>query len=177
MRLAAVAQAPVERHQRLVPVERRGQRRAVERASQPASAAANMRLAGILAALMHKRRQAGDRRHLLAAELAEFRHADHDRKRGALAAAGNAANQIEAPGEVRVRAQFGEQPRGLAFTSLLQALAVGVGDAPQPRIVDMLETRLDARNVVLDLLEEGQVIRQRIEPRLGRQLVARIEQM
>jgi hypothetical protein len=53
-----------------------------------------------------------------------------------------------------VRAQFGEQPRGLAFTSLLQALAVGLGDAPQPRIVDMLNARLDAGDVVLDLLDE-----------------------
>ena len=68
-------------------------------------------------------------------------------------------------------AQLPADPQQLGCTARLEPCDVGHDDAPQPWIVDVLEPGLEARDILLDLLDEGQMVRQvrqsrvRLDPR------------
>jgi hypothetical protein len=73
--------------------------------------------------------------------------------------AGNAPHEIRASSEIVVSAQLPGNMTHLIGPSCLQPRNVAENHASQPRLVDMFEPGLQPRNVLLDLLDEGQKVR------------------
>ena len=86
--------------------------------------------------------------------------------RCALADAGHAEYQIEPAGEIVMVAQRRDDAQRARRPPRLQARDVGHDDAAQPRVIDMLEPGLQTRDVLLDLLDEGQMVGKRGQPRI-----------
>jgi hypothetical protein len=107
-----------------------------------------------------KRREASQSYSLLAADAAEFGHADDEGECGALAQAGNAEDEIEAAGEIVMAAQRGDDAQQFARASRLQSRDVGHDHAPQPRLGDVFEPDLEAGDVLFNLFDEGQMVSQ-----------------
>jgi hypothetical protein len=125
-----------------------------------------MTLASVFTAVIVKGSQTCESSGLLATDPAELRHADDKRERGAFANAGNAEHEIKASGEIVVSAYLLGNVAELGAPSCLQSCNVTKNYAPQPRRTDMFEPGLQARNVFLDLLNEGQKVR-----KLGKALI------
>jgi hypothetical protein len=109
-------------------------------------------------------RQACQGHSLFAADGAEFGHADDERQRGALADAG------DAPAEIVMIAQLPGDAGEFGGAPCLHAGEVSHHHPPQPRRDDMFQSGFDARDVLLDLLDEGQLIRQLDQPCIWRAL-------
>ena len=62
--------------------------------------------------------------------------------------------------EILMNAQRPDDPRELCGTQRLEPDDVDHDDAPQPWLLDVLKPDLEARYILLDLLDEGQVLRQ-----------------
>src|ERR1700712_2612283 len=90
----------VEADQGLVPAEGRRGRCCDQGPPQSSPAASDVALPAVFAAIVIEGCQTGQGCGFLAADPAEFGHADDERQRGAFADAGNAQYQIEPPGEI-----------------------------------------------------------------------------
>ena len=112
----------------------------------------------LLSAVVVERGQAGKHRRLLTADATELGHSNDKRERGALADAGNAQHQIEPPRKVGVKAQFLDDPKHLGCPAYFQAGDVGHDETPQATIADVFEPGLQTGNVLLGLLDEGQMV-------------------
>jgi len=104
MGFAASDQARVERDKCGVPAEGSWKRGRKQGAPQAVPAAGDAALAPLLTTVVVERGKASEGCSLLAADLAEFGHADQQRQRGALADPGNAEHQIKADSEIAVSA-------------------------------------------------------------------------
>ena len=82
---AAAGEAGVEGDQRLVPAEGGRQGGGEQRAAQAGASAGDVALTLVRSAVVVERRQAGEGGDLLAADFAEFRHADDEGDRRPLA--------------------------------------------------------------------------------------------
>src|SRR5205814_5699941 len=133
------------------------QRRGIQGATQAATTARDVALTSMLSAVVVEGRQSGQRCRFLATDVAELGHADDERQRGALADTGNAQHEVETDSEIVVGAQPLGNVKDLRRTSQLQSCNVAVDDAPQGRLVDVLKPGLEACDVLLDLLKEGQI--------------------
>jgi hypothetical protein len=60
-----------------------------------------------------------------------------------------------------------DQALDLEQPSHLLSLDTGLDTTPQPLVADVLQPRLEARDVFLDLLDEGEVIAESLEPASG----------
>ena len=76
-----------------------------------------------------------------------------------------------------MRTDCREQACDLVFAPLFEPADLALDQAVQPRLTEMLEPGLEPHQVVLDLLDEGQVIGQRLEPRIGRQPFAGLHEV
>jgi hypothetical protein len=164
---AARHEAGIERDQGLVPAEGGRQRGGEQRAPQAPASAGDVALAFVLSAVIVEWREPGERGGFLAADVAEFRHADDEGEGGALADAGNAQHEIETPGQIVMVAQLLGNAVQLGGTAGFQPDDVGQSDAPQSLISDMLEPGFEAHDVFLDLLDEGEMRRQIRQTRVG----------
>ena len=167
MGFSACGEASVELDQGLVPAEGGRQRCGEEGAAQASPAAGDMPLTFVLSAVVVEGSEPCERCRLLAADAAEFGHADDDGERGALADAGNAEHEIEPAGEIvmgaqRLRRSGAVRPSRRAFRRAMSAMTM----PPQPGIVDMLEPGLETRDILFDLLDEGQMVGKRGQPRI-----------
>ena len=105
-----------------------------------------------------RRAQAGECCGLLTADMAEFGHADDERERGALADAGNAQYEIKATGEVVMGAQRCNDPQQFARRRAFSR-AMSVRTMRRSRGSPICSSRtLMARDVLLDLFDEGQMV-------------------
>ena len=152
MGFAAGGEAGVEGDERLVPVEGGGEGCGVKGAADAGASAGDVSLALVGAAVGVEGGETGEGGDLLAADLAELWQADDEGDGGALADAGDAENELEAPSEVVMgaqplcdAAQLGPPPR-------LQADDIVEQETALARIVDVLEADLQAGDVVLGLL-------------------------
>ena len=102
--------------------------------------------------------------------MSKFGHADDERQRGALADAGDAQHQRKPVGKVVVAAKMLDNVSDLRRASCLQSGNVAGDHAPQPGLIDMFESGLEARDVLLDLFEKGQISGQFRQSRIGRDL-------
>ena len=132
MSLSARGQPAVEGDESLVPAEGRRQGGGKERAAQPAAAAGDVALAFMGSAVVVEGGKAGESGGLLAGDAAEFGHADDDRQRGALADAGNAADEIEAARQIVMGAQRRDDARQLVRAASSAASMSASDDAPSP---------------------------------------------
>ena len=92
--------------------------------------------------------------------------ADDDRKRGAFSDTGNAQHEIEAAAKIVMGTQRLGDAREFGCAPRLEPYDVGRNQTPQPQTIDMLEPNLEARDVLLDLFDEGQLSRQVGQPRV-----------
>jgi hypothetical protein len=157
VRFAGGDQSAVEDAEGVVPSEGGGEGGGEERAAQSAAAAGDVALTLVLAAVVVEGRQSGERGGLLAADLAEFGHADDEGEGSPFADAGNAEDEVEAAGKVAVLAQGPDDAELLGGAPRLQPGDVGDDHAPEPSILDVLEADLEAGDILLDLLDEGQL--------------------
>jgi len=97
---------------------------------------------------------------MLAADTAKLGHTDDEGECSALAQTRNAHDEIEATGEIAMAAQRGYDTLQLRGPSRFEACDVSHDHASQPRLIDMFETDLEAGDVLLDLFDEGQMLRQ-----------------
>ena len=161
MSFSARGQARVEIDQGFIPAEGGRQGCGEQRAAQTSAAAGDMSLSLMLSAIVVVGCEPGQRCGFLAVDAAEFRHADDECDCGALAEAGNAQHQIETMGEIVVSAQRCDNAQEFGGPSFNFSRAMSAIDhATRRRITDMFEADLEASNVLLDLLNEGQVLRQ-----------------
>ncbi len=160
MSLAVGDKARIEGDQGVVPSEGRRERCGEQRPAQAVAAAGDVALPSVLSAVIVEGRKTGQRGGLLAADAAEFGHADDERQRGAFADAGNAQHQIKPLSQIAVGTQTLGNVTYLRGAPCLQPGNVAVNEAPQLRLIDMLEPGLEARDVLFDLLEKGQISRQ-----------------
>ena len=140
-----------------VPAEGGRERGGEEGAAQAAAAAGDVALAFVVSAVVVDRGETGEGGGFLAADAAEFGHADDERERGALADAGHA----ETRSRRRARSwwarkagrcdEFGGAARFRGGRCRPPACAAVA------RSVDMFEADLEAGDILLDLLEEGQM--------------------
>jgi len=113
-------------------------------------------LAAVQAGIAGIRREAGEAGDLAAGEAAEPGQANDQGERGARADAGDSEDQIDAPGQVGMGLQLRDDAPHLGRASRLQPRNVGGDGTPVPRVVDLLEPGLEAGDVLLDLLNEGE---------------------
>jgi hypothetical protein len=111
----------------------------------------------VFSAVVVEGRKSGECRCLFAADPSEFRHANDECQRSALADAGNAEDEVEALGEIVMIAQGLGDTRQLGDAARLQPLDVGQHNPPEPGVVNMLEAYLEPGNILFGLLNEGQV--------------------
>ena len=119
------------------------------------------------AAVVIKRRQAGQRGGLFAVEAGELGQADQQGQGSALADAGNAEDEVEAGFEVVVAFEGELQAAQFSLAAALQTRDLAGGEAAQARRAQMFEAGLQARDILLDLLDKGQVIGERGQPGVG----------
>ena len=81
----------------------------------------------------------------------------NDGQRRPFANAGNTQHQIKPPGEIVVGTKALGNGAYLRGPACLQPLDVAVNNAPQARLVDMLEPGFEARDVFINLFKEGQM--------------------
>jgi hypothetical protein len=101
--------------------------------------------------------QTGQRRGLLAANAAELGHADDERQYSALGDTRDAQHQIKPLGNIIVGTQTLGYVTCLRSAPHLEPGNVVINKAPQPRVIDMLEPGLEARDVLLKVIEKGQI--------------------
>ena len=96
-------------------------------------------------------------RSFLTTDLSQFGHADDECQRGALTNARDAQHQVKPAGKIVVATKKLGNGTYLSLPSCLQPSDVAADKASQPRFIDMLEPGLEAREVLLDLLEKGEI--------------------
>ena len=126
-----------------------------------------MTITFVFSAVIIKGRKTSESRCVFSGDAAEFRHADDERERGSLADARHACDEIEAAGEIIVSAQVSGDAGKFCCAAFFQTGDICVSQASQPRLIDMFETDFDAGDILLDLLDEGEVLRQIIEAFVG----------
>src|SRR6185503_21066378 len=104
--------------------------------------------------------EAGQARSLLAAQGTELGHADDEGKCGALADALDAGEEFQPEGEILVLAQALEEASDLGIAACGQALDLGFELGLESADGEAVETGLEANDVLLDLLDEGQMLGQ-----------------
>jgi hypothetical protein len=143
-----------------VPSEGGRQGSSEQRATEPPAPTGDVALAITCSAVVIERCEPGKRGCFFAAHSTKFGHADNERERGALTDARNAQNEIKAPSEILVRAQLPNDAQNLGCASRLQPCDVRHNETPPSWIVDVLKPGLEARNILLDLLNKRQMVRQ-----------------
>ena len=88
---------------------------------------------------------------------------------------GTLRTSVEAPRQVGMAAHGGDQPPELVGPPGAQALDVGDDDVAQALVADVLEACLQPRDVRFDLFDEGQLVAERIQARIGRLRLPRVE--
>jgi hypothetical protein len=131
-----------------------------------------MGLAVMLAALLVERRKTRQGRDLLAADLAKLGHANDNAQRCPRTNARHTLNQVKPRRQIVILPQRRLQTLQFFVASFAQTLDVALGDAPQPPVTNMLKTGFDADNIFLKLFNKSQMVSQRIETRIRRQLMA-----
>src|ERR1700741_685547 len=165
-------QASIQADQCLVPAEGGRQRRREQGAAQAAAATGYVAISLVLAAVVVEWSKTGQGCGFLPGDATELGHADQERQRGALADTGNAEHQFKTPGEIAMGTKTPGKVAYLRDPAFLQPPDVAVNNAPQLHLIDMLEPGLEADDVLLELFEEGQILRQfsqswiRRDPRL-----------
>ena len=162
MWLAVFGEALVEGNELAVPAIGCWQGRGVDGGAGAGSTTGDMALALVLTTVAIERRQPDQRCGLLAAELAEFGHADQERQGGRYADARDRDQQIESPGQRCALADGRFKAGTLAVLAPLESGDIGLDQADDPRIAAVFQPGLEPGNVFTDLLDEDQVVRQRL---------------
>ena len=134
------------------------------------AAAINAALAVILVAVIVIGRKASESGGLLAAQAADLGHADHNGDGSPLANAIDAGDQIESCGEVAVLANGGGEGLEFGVVHRLQAGDLGAPEVAQALIAAGLAARLVAGDVLADLLDDGEMIGELDQSRIGRRM-------
>ena len=167
MGLASCHEALVKSDQSCVPSKRCGERCGVERASHPAPSASDVAHSFVLAAIIIEGREASKSCCLFAADVAKFGHANDKRERGSLTNAWHALNEIEAAGEIVMGFELSGDARQLSGAAGFQTGDITRDDGPQPLIVDVFETDLEAGDVLFDLFDESELMGEGCKPLIG----------
>ena len=155
MRFAVCDQASIESNQGLIPTEGGWQRGGEQGLSQAASTAGDVTLTLAQSTVVVERSKPSQGRSFLTTDLSQFGHADDECQRGALTNARDAQHQVKPAGKIVVATKKLGNGTYLSLPSCLQPSDVAADKASQPRFIDMLEPGLEAREVLLDLLEKG----------------------
>ena len=170
MRLPGGDQALVHGNELRVPAEGGRQGGGIEAGAQPLAAAVNVALAVVRAAVIVIGRKARESGGLLAAQAADLGHADHNGDGSPLANAIDAGDQIESRGEVAVLADGGGEGLEFGVEHRLQAGDLGAPEVAQALIAAGLAARLVAGDVLADLLDDGEMIGEPQQARIGRRV-------
>lgn len=117
--------------------------------------------------LLDERREARERCRLFSADRPQLRHAQDEGDRRARADPRHTEHEREAPGQVGMALEGGAQAPQFVGAARLQGLDVRRDHRAQARIADVFEARLQPGNVRFDLFDEGQLIAERIQARIG----------
>ncbi|MFO1172421.1 MAG: hypothetical protein U1E49_15825 [Hyphomicrobiaceae bacterium] len=152
---AAGGEAGVEVDEGRVPVECGGEGCGVEERRRRARPPAMWRWPLCLPLSSSKGR--GQRCCLLARDLAELRHADDESDGGPLADAGDRADEVEAARQVGARFELGGKLLLLGFEEIAEGNDVLADIGFDSGVSGVLETALEADDILLDLLDVGEV--------------------
>jgi len=166
-------ESSVEVDQGLIPSEGGRERCGIKGAPQAPPAAGDVALAFVFSTIVVKGSKAGKRGRLFATDTSELGHADDERERGPFANARNAQHEIEAGSQIVVTTYLLGNEADLSATSCLQTDNVAEDYASQSRLGNMFEPGLQPRDILFDLLDEGQKIGKVSQPliRLDRRLL------
>lgn len=156
-------------HQGGVPAEVGGECGGVEGAPDAMPIALDAALAAILAAVAIERREAGEAGDLTAGEPSELGHEDEDEKaeRGAPTDSLNALDEGQATGEIGLGGDgFGEQQQ-FGLHTPLQPVGLARQRALEAGDVIGLGAGSGADEVTFQLLDEAQMLGERLQPRVG----------
>src|SRR5216683_1239674 len=147
-----------------VPAERRGQCGCVQGSAQPLTSAIDVSGANLLATVIVIGATTSERGSLLPGNLADLGHANQDGDGSRRPNAVDAVDQIEPLGKVGMLADRRGQGLELDLLALLQAGDIVLPELLNPRIATALDPVLEARDILADLIDHGQLLGKRQQP-------------
>ncbi len=164
MWLSSGSEAVVKADQRSVPAEGSREGCGVEGAPKASATTGDVARTFVFAAVVIERSKTCERRGLLSADAAELWHSDNQGKRSTLANTRNAHHEVKSNSQIAVIAQLLGNEAQLRQSSDLKPRNVGENHSFQSRFANMLEAGLEASDILLDLLDEGQAVGKSGEP-------------
>src|SRR5258708_39086261 len=137
---------------------------AVYKARQPLTAALAVPGTNLLTAVIIIGGKSGERGSLLPGDLADLGHTHEDGDGSRQPNAVDAVDQIEPLGEVGMLADRRDQSLEFDLLALLQAGDILLPELVNPRIAAALDPVLEARDILADLINHGQLLGERQQP-------------
>ena len=168
MRLSGCEEALVEGFQLRIPVKDGRQCSGIEALPQSLTPALDVSRATPRAAVIVIGSEAGDGGSLFTGETADLRHTHQDGDRGSQPDTVHTDDQIEPIGKVAMLADGGDQLLKLAAQKNFEPVDLPRPELPNTLLAACLTAGLELGDILLDLLDQGQLLGQRRQPRIRR---------
>ena len=175
--LSAGAQPCIEGFEIGVPMVGGGESRHEHGFAQSGAAAGDMALAVALGRLVVEGRYSEHGGRLLAGEASQFRHADQQACRSALAKAWNGEEKVEPLAQHLILAQASDEPAQFAPPLLFERLDRLVETGKEPLGGEALALGLEHDQAFIKHIDEGQGLRQGLQLRRWRLLPGTVEKL